>query len=255
MMLGAALFSYAIAIALTDERARVLWLAIAGAVLFGYLITGTRTSLVFLAAPLAILVGARRGFARRSGRLLLVIPLIALLIGLGTVSFVERTSADREVLESRIELLLSTGDTSDLSFVSRQAQGEAAWAAFAENPIFGIGAGVPFEWRDPVEGIVRTVDVDSPFGYVAKFGFLGLAPLALLIWSFVRFLQRSREKTGERTVAQFALIGFAGVFVAFWTLGAPFADKGLASGFLLLLALALNELAYAPNRAPAGTAA
>jgi O-Antigen ligase len=248
MMLGAALFSYAMAVLLTADRGRTIWLAIAAAVFFSYAITGTRSSLFLLAAPVAILFGARRGLARRSGRLLLAVPVIALLVVAGALSFVERTGADREVLESRVELLLSTGDTSDQSLVSRRVQGDVAWSAFADDPVFGIGAGETFEWRDDVGKIVHSADIDSPLGYLAKFGLIGLAPLALLAWACVQFLRRSPAETDGTSVARFAFIGFGGVFASWWVLGVPFADKGLATGYLLLLALVLNESARSPHR-------
>jgi O-antigen ligase len=255
VMLGAALFAYAMAVVLTSQRGRALWLVIATTVFFCYVITGTRSSLLLLAAPLAILFGTRRGMVRRSARLVVALPLVALLIGLGTLSFAEKTSADQQVLSARVELLLNTGDVSDQSYASRRAQGEAAWEAFLHNPLLGIGAGEAIEWRDQ-EGLMTSgLNIDSPLGYIAKFGLLGLVPLAFLVWSFIQFLRLFRFDVSGTSVARFALIGFAGVFVGWWILGVPFADKGLASGFLLLIALALKELSDGQDRIPAGTAA
>jgi hypothetical protein len=54
-------------------------------------------------------------------------------------------------------------------------------------------------------------------------------------------------------VGQLAIVGLAGAFVSWWALGVPFNDKEFATGFLLLLALALSEASTVSQRSIART--
>ena len=246
-MLGAALFSYAMAVVLEGDRGRLLWLLLASGILAGLVATGTRASLILLAAPLAIIVGSRRHIARRSIRLAIVIPAVLLFVFLGVQSLIKYTGAHQNVLQQRISLLRHTGSSSDQSYKDRLAQTTAAWKVFNRSPLLGVGPGYPITWVDPT-GLERSTPViDSPVEYLAKWGLLGLWPLAVLAWAVWRTLALLRRRTGERTIGQLAIIGYAGAFVAWWALGVPFDDKGLTSGFLLLLALALSEASGEPN--------
>jgi O-antigen ligase len=240
-LLGAALFAYAMAIVLEGERQRLRWLVLASGILAGLIATGTRSSLLLVATPLAIIVGARRHFARRSIRFAIVIPAVALLVLLGVQALISFTGADREAFASRIQLLRHTASSSDQSFADRLAQTHAAWDAFEAAPLLGVGPGHLFKWVGPAGNEVSATVVDSPVEYLAKFGLLGLWPLLVLAWAVGRTLRLLRVRAGERTVGQLAIVGLAGAFVSWWALGVPFNDKGFASGFLLLLALALSE--------------
>ena len=240
-LLGAALFAYAMAIVLEGERQRLRWLVLASGILAGLLATGTRSSLILVAAPIAIIVGARRHFARRSIRFAIVIPAVALLVILGVQTLISVTGADRQAFASRIDLLRHTGTSSDQSYTDRLAQTQAAWDAFEDAPLLGVGPGHLFEWVDPSGNELSVTVVDSPVEYLAKFGLLGLWPLLVLAWAVGRTLRLLRVRAGERTVGQLAIVGLAGAFVCWWALGVPFNDKGFASGFVLLLALALSE--------------
>jgi len=240
-LLGAALFAYAMAIVLEGERQRLRWLVLASGILAGLLATGTRSSLILVAAPIAIIVGARRHFARRSIRFAIVIPAVALLVILGVQTLISVTGADRQAFASRIDLLRHTGTSSDQSYTDRLAQTQAAWDAFEDAPLLGVGPGHLFEWVDPSGNELSVTVVDSPVEYLAKFGLLGLWPLLVLAWAVGRTLRLLRVRAGERTVGQLAIVGLAGAFVSWWALGVPFNDKGFASGFMLLLAVALSE--------------
>jgi O-antigen ligase len=249
IMLGAALFAYAIAVVLEGDRQRLRWLVLASAILAGLLTTGTRSAVIVLAAPIAIVLGARRHFARRSVRLAIVLPAAVLLIALGVQSVLRTTGAKRDKLDSRVQLLFHTGGSTDQSYAARLAVTRASWKVFRQSPLLGAGPGYPISWEDSNGVQTSATSVDSAVSYLAKFGLLGLWPLAVLAWSLRRVLRLLREQTGERTIGQLALIGFAAVFVAWSVLQVPFEDKGLASGFLLLLALALSESSAASRRA------
>jgi O-antigen ligase len=240
-LLGAALFAYAMAVVLEGDRQRLRWLMLASAILAGLIATGTRSSLILLAVPIAIILGARRHFARRSVRFAIVIPAASLLVLIGVQFLIRYTSAHRDVLQERATLLRHTGSSSDQSYVDRLAQTTAAWKVFKDSPVLGVGPGHAFTWVDPT-GLEKTVTViDTPVEYLAKFGLLGLWPLVVLAVSVQRFLSRLRRRTGGRTIGQLAVVGLAGAFLSWWALGVPFDDKGFAIGFLLLLALALSE--------------
>ena len=241
LLLGAALFSYAFAVVLEGERRRIAWLALASVIFAGFLSTGTRSSVVLLAAPLAIVLGTRERLGRRSVRLFIVLPAAAILIAAGFQTVVRATGADREALSSRAQLLYQAGGRADVSYFERQTQSAAAWEIFQRYPITGGGAGYPITWVDAEGTTMSSATVDSPVAYLAKFGLLGLVPLVMLVWGFKASLTRMRERTRVPTIAQLGLIGFAGVVVAWSFLYVPFEDKGIPSGYLLLLALALSE--------------
>jgi hypothetical protein len=214
---------------------------LASAILAGLIATGTRSSLILLAVPIGIILGARHHFARRSIRFAIVIPAASLLVLLGVQFFIRFTSAHRDVLQQRVQLLSHTGTSSDQSYVDRLAQTSAAWKAFKRSPVLGVGPGYVFTWVDPT-GFEKSVTViDTPVEYPAKFGLVGLWPLFVLTLSVARTLGRLRKRTGGRTIGQLAIVGLAGAFLSWWALGVPFDDKGFAIGFLLLFALALSE--------------
>jgi O-antigen ligase len=194
-------------------------------------------------------LGARRRFARRSIRFLVILPAASLLVALGVQSLIRLTGAHRDVFEARVQLLRHSGSSSDQSYLDRLNQTKSAWKAFERSPVFGVGPGYTFRWEGPAGVEESATTIDSPAEYQAKFGLIGLAALLMLAWSFTRTLQALRRRTGERTIAQLALIGFAGAFLAWCLLGVPFDDKGLASGYMLLLALALSEASAATRAA------
>lgn len=249
LMLGAAVFAYAMAATLEGDRNRMRWLALAAAIFAGFLSTGTRSSVVLLAAPIAIVFGARRHFARRSVRLAIVLPVVVLLVVLGVQSLMRVAGASRDAFSARVQLALSTGKVSDQSYLDRRVQTAAAWELFKQAPILGVGPGAPITWTNSAGVTTSAASVDSPVAYLSKFGLLGLWPLVVLGWSFRLALGRFRERTGERTIPQLGLIGFAAIVVAWSILQVPFEDKGLASGFLLLLAIALSEASKEPESA------
>lgn len=251
-LLGGALFAYAIAVVLEAERGRLRWLLVAAAVFAAYVVTGTRSSLVFLAAPVAILIGSRRHAARRFLRLAIAIPIAALLVGLSVHYFVREAGAKGDVLTQRLQLLFHSGGVQDGSYIDRRNEHLASWKLFREHPVLGAGPGHPIPWIDNSGTRVSTANVDSPIEYLAKFGLLGLWPLAVLVVATGRVLRRLRLRTGGRSIAQLALIGYVGIIVAWSALSVAFDDKGFASGVLVLLAVALGEAHATSERADAG---
>jgi O-antigen ligase len=240
-LLGAAVFAYGMAIVLEGHRGRLRWLVLTALILAMLVSTGTRSTAVLLAAPLAIVVGTRERFARRAVRLGIALPMAALLVFLGTQSLVQLVNANHSRLQDRVQTLFSTGHSKDRSYVDRVRQTRAAWNLFKEKPLLGTGPGYSINWED-FQGLPHSSpSIDSSLAYLSKFGALGLLPVAVFIWAYASFMGRIRRRTGGRTVAQLALIGYAAVIAAWAVLDVPFEDKGLSSGLLLLFALGASE--------------
>jgi O-antigen ligase len=241
LLLGGALFSLGMAVALNGTRGRFRWLLLAAFVLAMLASTATRTAVVFLAAPIAIMLGSRQHLARRSLRLLAVLPLAAALVTAGTYSLLKVFQADEDVVAARFRLLLESGSADDQSYVARRSQAEAAWALFRSAPLYGVGPGHVIPWTDARGIEARNPIVDSPLGLLADYGLMGLTAVTFFAVSFVRVVRRLRRTVGERTTAQLALMGFGAIVLAHAALQVPFEDKGLAAALLLLFAVALHE--------------
>jgi hypothetical protein len=240
-LLGAALFSVAMAMALDGERSRIVWLTLGAIVLAMMATTGTRSSLVYLAAPIVILIGTRRHLARRSLRLLVVVPIAGLLVGIGVYSLLRVVQADESVVTGRFELLFQSGDETDQSYVARRNQARGAWSEFRSAPLLGSGPGHKITWRDSRGGRVTSATSDTPVAFLADYGLAGAVAVAFLVAAFVSVARRIRRRAGGRTTVQLALIGFAAVVAGYGVLQVPFEDKGLSVGLLLLLAVATRD--------------
>jgi O-antigen ligase len=238
-LVPAALFAYGMSAVLQGRRNR--WLVVSMLVLALLLVTGTRTNLVLLVAPLVIVLGARRQRASRSLRLALVAPVaVALTIALGLV-VIGASGADNEFLKERITLVASTGRSADDSFTERLRQSRAAWEVFESNRIVGAGPGTIFQWETLQGEDISSFLLDTPLTYPAKFGLVGLVFLIYVIakyWAFVRALGR---RSGG-SVAYLALLGYLAIAVASAHAYPPFDDKGLSFGLILLLALVFSDV-------------
>jgi hypothetical protein len=146
----------------------------------------------------------------------------------------------------------------DASFQERVSQTRAVWTSFLTSPIVGGGLGVPIPWIDP-SGVLHTDNAftaDSPILVLAKFGLLGIALVAALLWAAVVTIRRLGRGGPVTRQAWLATIGLAfGVLLL-----TPFAwqleDKGTALGTILVLAFGLVQtrdarLASGPSDSPA----
>jgi len=242
---AAALFVYGISAALHERRTR--WLALAAAILALLVVTGNRATLVLLAAPLAIALASRRRRASRSVRLAFLGP-VAIVVTLAlAVGVVRATGADEASLAKRVDILRSTGSSSDASYVERLAQADAAVEVFDDHPLLGRGPGTIFRWQAFDRSLVESFVLDTPLTYPAKFGLFGLLVLALAVWKYASFV-RSLLRFPGATVASLALVGYL-VIIAGTALGvSPLEDKGLSFGLMLLLALTLADVAEADHQ-------
>ena len=182
-LLGAALFAYAMAVVLEGENRRLGWPARVRD-------PGrpdrdrTRSTLILVVVPLAIIVGARRHFARRSIRFAIMIPAVALLVAARAFrALISLTGADRAAFPSRIELVAPDGQVFGSELQDRLAQTQVAWDAFQESPCSASDPAISSSGSiRPAINMSATV-IDSPAEYLAKFGLVGLWPLVVLVWA------------------------------------------------------------------------
>jgi hypothetical protein len=236
----AALFTYAIAAALHSNQRRRRWIALSALVFALLIVTGTRTTLILVIAPIVVVIGARRHLGTRWGKLMLLAPAMFVLIGVAAYSALTLTHASTAVISERISVLKATGNRrSDGSYADRLAQSDVAKKVFYANPIFGAGPGTSFEWRATNRTRHSSFILDSPVSFPAKFGIVGLAAVAFLFLSYVSFLRAAFRFNHPRVetlaVTAYAALGIAGAFL--WP---PLEDKGYSLGLILLLALVLR---------------
>ena len=248
LLLGAALFAYAMAVIIQGGPRRGTWLA-AGVLTFALLISsGTRTNVILLAAPFAIVFGAARGRGRRSLRLAVALPVVIVLVAVATQSVLKIADADESIVRERIALLLKSGDrSSDGSYIERVNSTRAAWDSFTSSPIVGIGPGAPFVWEGADGTIFTTRSIDTPVLLVARFGLLGLAWAVLYFVSYAVVVRRLARVDPRPTISRLALVGFGAILLANALLLVPFEDKGFTAATLLLFALALRESFEEPS--------
>jgi O-antigen ligase len=240
LFLPGALFSYSLSAVLNTGQRRAPWLAAAAAVFALLLATGTRATLVLLAAPLGVLIGSRRHFAVRSLRLVFLAPVSLAMILLIAYSVIQFTNASTEIVEKRISVFQATGDrAADSSYSERIEQTNAAWSVFKKNVLFGAGPGTHFEWRTTNGEERSSFVLDTPVTFPAKFGIVGLGAIAALILGSASFL-RSAFRFHHPRIETLALVGYTGVAIAGSVLTPPFEDKGFSLGLILLLALVLR---------------
>jgi O-antigen ligase len=235
----AALFAYAAAAALHEKRQRIRWLALAALVFALLVITGTRSTLILAAAPLAAAVAARRDLSVRFFRLVLLAPALILVVVVAAVSVLQVTNASTHIISKRITVLKSSGTSSDPSYLDRQAQTHAASEVFHAHPTFGSGPGTFFEWRATNGTKHSSFILDSPMDFPAKFGLVGLAILVLLIFEYGGFLRKALGLNHPRTET-LALVGYLALTILNSFLTNPFEDKGWTLGLVVLLALAFR---------------
>jgi hypothetical protein len=241
VLLGGALFAYGISAVLQRRRIQIRWLVLP-AVVFALLVaTGTRSSFVLAAAPLAVVFGSTKRFARRSARLAVAVPILALTIFFGTQSVLRGLNANEDVFRQRLALFSQSASETDRSYQVRVASTKAAWRDFTASPLFGQGPGTPIEWVDYFGRTHAEAYVDSPVGYLAKFGLGGVVALLALVGAFFAVLRQISRANGGPTVASLALLGYGGIVAAYAVLQVALEDKGFAVGLILLMAIALRD--------------
>jgi O-antigen ligase/polysaccharide polymerase Wzy-like membrane protein len=277
MTLGAAAYCIAIACAVRSSGSkRAAWVVLSVVIVAAFLLTGTRTTFVLLAAPAAvILVDAwKRGRAAlRAGALpaiaqvatIMVVLLVSLgrfPVGLGTSPSAEPTvgptggvpggspgaSPPPRDLEDRFSTLDDVTSGRDQSLQLRLLVTGIAWDVFLHAPLLGSGLGHEFSYMETSTQERRGLTLDTPAVVVAKFGIFGFLIFGVLVAAFVQVI-RPMLRRGEPSWQGLALIGYGAVLLALLPFGWPPEDKGTSFALVFILALA------AADRLPSGQTA
>lgn len=269
MTLGAAAYCIAIGLAVRSRGwERAGWIVISMAVLAAFLLTGTRTSFVLLAAPAAVVlfdVWQRGRVGLRAGAL----PGVAQIAAVALVLFVSfggvpagptdvanpsidpggptgsslpstgATPAPRD-LEDRFSTLDDITSGRDQSLQLRLEVTRIAWQTFLQAPLLGTGLGHEFSFMETPIREYRGLTLDTPVVVLAKFGILGLLLSGVLTAAFFRVI-RGMIRSGETGWPALTLVGYGAVLLALVPLGWPPEDKGTAFALVFLLALAAIE--------------
>jgi hypothetical protein len=264
------LYLFAMAGALTATRRRGAWVVLAGLILGLFLLTGTRSALLFLIGPLAMATLAgwariRSSLTYLAGHAAVAVAVVVVFQGALTLptvlgpglpsgepgSSMLPTPTAPNVLGDRFGSLPGVlgNPASDASFRERFAQYEAAWELFVSSPILGVGPGHSIDWID-VSGYPRTgFTADTPLVVPAKFGVLGI--LVFLGAALAYGLNvRTALKQDRRSGISLTLVGYGVLAVVGLPLGFLFEDKGASLALILLLALAFAESASHPPPDP-----
>lgn len=228
--LPAALFAYATTVAIQEPRRTWPWTLLAFGVLSLIFLSGTRTTLIFLAAPVIVLLLAPR---RRPVLARIAVALIAFVVA-WTVALPAAGLATQQATE-QLTRPISGGQSQR----DRSRQTEAARRTWEDHAILGVGPGHFFHWS--FEGSSRSsFTIDTPVSYVAKFGALGLLFLVIAGSALTLFCSERLRDPNTRDGAT-ALVAFTAIAVAGIPFFVPIEDKGFALGWLLLLTLALPD--------------
>jgi hypothetical protein len=239
LFLPVALFSYAMSSGILASLRRLLWIFGAGLVAGLVLVTGTRLGLVMVLAALPALIRGLRVARRRVlGGLAILAGCTVVFVGLGLLAL-RLTPVNSSFVLLRFESIprVITNPGSDLSFQDHLALAQAAWTTFTTEPIVGVGPGHVFNWK----GYSRHVGfstIDTPLGFPAKFGVVGVLVLLWLSFQLGYLCMRLLRNHGP-TVPILSLFGFLIVSAALFAIALPLEDKGFSFGLLLLLALGL----------------
>ena len=222
-------------------RTRRGWYAAAAlAIPIALLLTGTRAAIALLVCVvLALAAGADKR------RALLAMGTIVLLGAIAIASLDRIAHAGHPALLKLTNRITSIPHTlahpsSDFSYQERAAEWHVAWKTFEAHPVLGIGPGHVFVWPFAIGDHVGTFSrygLDTPAVFLAKFGLLGLAALAFVVFALIRFLRLSRPpalRGAQLALSWYLVLG--AVHLPFdWTLE----DKDFALGLILLGALAV----------------
>jgi O-antigen ligase len=215
------------------------WLLLAVFALGCILITGTRTGLVFLLAPLAALgalakvrVPLLRLISSVAGTALLMLAVLPFISGLvATDVFFQRRLA-------ALSAVLGSGVGADASGAIRQRAYEYALTIWQEHPWFGVGFGHAFPNPNPFSSDAD-FQLDTPMLYLAKFGVFGTIALVTLLVLLAVASQRVGRELGfwseEQTTWR--------VFIFSWVLILPFGTPTEDKGFALAVAMMVFLLA------------
>ena len=237
--LSIALIAFAMAKTQWPGSHRFRWSVVAALAMLALFATATRSSLVAVVAVILVLILAPTSLGARALGASMV---VAVTVGIGMLALqggvasdlidVEKTSARLATVTSAV-----TDPSSDQGLQGRRFQTRGAMELFKTAPVMGVGPGHPI----PGSGYSNTTEgyfVDTPAGFLAKFGVVGVIGLLAFLWLLRRFLAESKARA---TPAGLGLIAFLAAIIVWSVLGTPFDDKGTGLALGLLLALTVQE--------------
>jgi|GEM_PF-2250034 hypothetical protein len=234
-------FAAAIAGILTWRPRPFLRVIVAAVILTPLLLSGTRSVLVILVGPVAMVLAHRQRSdkARRLVGALIAVGLVVVLMVFlaGQVGLVDLVR-----LSDRIGSVMGIGlnFSTDQSYLERIMQLNVAASAFAGSPVTGVGLGFRFDWVQFSGEFSHAFTLDTSLAVAAKFGLIGLGLFGIAAAAGVSLYRRLRHSLPEHL--RLTLLGFVSITIATLPLGNPLEDKGLGLAIAMLIAWALASI-------------
>lgn len=237
---GIAVFAIALVMMVNSSAriARISWAVFAVAIPTIYIVSGSRSMLVFVIGIVGLL-GAKR-FGRLQAPGFLIVAAALILLTVGAITFVVPLLPDGSAILARFSrtfaMIENDGLEGDGSFDDRSRAYAYTAQYFWESPLFGQGFGLVYpSVRASAAGDLK---VDSPLLVLSKLGVVGtLAMIAvvLLVWTIIRSSRGpGRLRLGETAFRIFVLVSvFRSAFVA------PTEEKGFAYSIAILIAFSI----------------
>jgi hypothetical protein len=238
--LTTALLIYSLARAQIGTSGTSRWMLLAGVLLTFMLVTGTRTNLLFLMAPVLIALLSGQGLRSVVRLFGIIAGLIVLVIFLGFA--VGRFTGAGNMIASRLSSVSGARSESvaGQSWQMRVEQTQLAWKTFQAHKLAGAGLGHRFPYEDPFGRVTRDYFLDTPVAFLAKLGLIGILVISLLIGAYWRACRSLREVADR--IPSAALISFLVIWMLTLPLGLPIEEKGFSLGLVFLVALALSSM-------------
>jgi hypothetical protein len=217
---------------------RLLAIAVSSFVPIAFLITGTRTALVFSAGLVAatLMALAKRGTLRTvTGIVVSVAVVIPLLAWLGPI-LLNRPDFVTSRLAS-LQSVFAYGTAADTSLQQRQMATQAVLGQLDGHWLFGTGLSTPD----------LLLNFDTPISPVMRIGLIGAFFLVLYVVLALRWAMNMAGRDAQGDYIRRIIIGWFLIVIAYGALIPPVDDPLFAFAFAIAIALAVNACSKAPN--------
>ena len=247
-LLACSLVAFASSRALLGNRHRIWWAAIAATITALLILSASRTLLLVVLAPVAIILFNLRHVASRPLRVLGFVVLAGAVCVGAVYGALSLGLVDSVTVIGRLQSIfgLLGSSAADITYQGRLIESQEAWQAFLSRPFIGVGPGYLFTIHQPGTPVIYDTAIDSGMAFVAKFGALGLVALGALGVSYISLAKRLHKSPRHR-VDSSALVGLFAVAIPWLLIGNPFDDKGLSFGLAILVASALSGNSGPPD--------
>ena len=211
---------------------RIVAIVVSVFVPIAYLITGTRSSLVFFVGFLAVMIGRpiRAKMLRTAIFVTASIAVAIALLDLLAASLLTRPDFVSERLAS-LRGVLSYGGAADASWQMRQLSTEAATRVLDGHWAFGRGLSTP----NPL------LHFDTPLSSVMRIGVVGVLFLVLYMFVALRWAMNTAPRSAQGDSARGIIVGWSLIVVTYGGfLIAPVNDPLFAFAFAIAIALAVS---------------